>query len=121
MINPKFTFSDVVYDTMSQADSNKLQVQNNCIKVCLKCDKLTPRHILYSTSGVKPLHEQRKEHTCMIVYKGLNQESTLHLNNMFTITVLINVKNTRSAIQGTVYIPEMKLKVADGNIQVRGL
>ena len=85
LINPLFSFSDVVYDTMSQLDTNKLQVlQNNCVRVCLKCDKTTPHTEMYNTSGIKPLHEQCKEHTALVVYKGLNQESTGYINNMFT-------------------------------------
>ena len=120
LINPLFAFSYVVYDTLTQADSTKLQVlQNNCIRVCLKCDKLTPRQVLYETNGIKPLADECKEHTCTIVYKGLNQEATLFLNNLFTRNMDRNSKPTRSAIQGSVYIPKARLKLTEGNIRTR--
>ncbi len=121
LINPLFTFSDVVYDCMTQTDAKKLQVlQNNCIRVCLKCDRLTPRHELYSNSGIKPLEVQRKEHTCAVVYQGLNQESTPYINKLFTRTSSTSQKVTRSTIQGAVFIPCTKLNISWSNIRVHG-
>ena len=121
LINPLFTFSDVVYDTISNTDAHRLQVlQNNCIRVCLKCDKLTLRQVLYEMSGIKPLDVQRKENTCVMVYKGLNQESTPFLNNLFSHTLDVNSKVTRLGVQGGIYVPNTRLKLTEGNIRTRG-
>ena len=66
LLNPLFAFIDYMYNVINSSDAKKLQVfQNNCIRTCLRCEKLTPR--LYSRSGIKPLNEQRAEHTCSIV------------------------------------------------------
>ena len=75
---------------------------------------------MYIKSGIKPLKEQRLEHTCSVVYQGLNQESTPFINNMFTRTIDNTGKQTRSAIQGNIHIPTRKLKTTKGNIKVGG-
>ena len=121
LLNPLFSFNDYIYDSINNSDANRLQVlQNNCIRACLKCDKRTSRKTLYDKSGVKPLNEQRKEHTSSIVYQGLNQISTPFINNMFTRVMENMGVNTRSAIKGDVHVRKCNLKISKGNIRVRG-
>ena len=106
---------------MSKTDATKLQVlQNNCIRTCLKCDKLTPRHDLYTKSGIKPLDIQRKEHTSLVVYQGLNCETSPYINEMSTRRYDKTGKATRSAIEGNVHIPHTKLQLSKGNIRICG-
>ncbi len=121
LINPLFAFNDYVYGSINNSEAKRLQVlQNNCIRTCLRCDKRTSRTELYEISKVRPLHEQRKEHTCSIVYQGLNQSSTPYINNMFTRTMEATNLVTRSSIRGDVFIPKTRLKISMGNIKSRG-
>ncbi len=121
LINPLFSFNDYIYGSINNTEATRLQVlQNNCIRTCLRCEKRTPRTVLYEDSGIKPLDEQRKEHTCSVVYQGLNQISTPYINNMFTRTMEATNRPTRSAIKGDVCIPNTRLKVTMGNIRSRG-
>ena len=84
LIAPMFSFNDFVYDGMDKQCSEKLQIaQNNCLRTCLKYDKLTPRTKLYEDSKVVPLAVQRFINTSTVVYQGLNKESTPFINNMF--------------------------------------
>ena len=44
LIAPMFSFNDFVYDGLNRMKNDKLQVaQNNCLRICLNCNRLTPR------------------------------------------------------------------------------
>ncbi len=55
-----------------------------------------------------------------IVYQGLNQTSTLFINNMFTRVIANTGLQTRTAIKGDILVPNHKVKVSKGNIRIRG-
>ena len=121
LLNPLFAFNDHIFDVVNKSDAIRLQVlQNNCIRICLNCDKRKPRSELYTESGIKPLKEQRLEHTSTLVYQGLNQISTPFINNLFTRKMANTGLQTRSAIKGDIHVPYRKLKVTQGTIRVRG-
>ena len=121
LLNPLFAFSDVVYECLAVADAQKLQVlQNNCMRVCLRCDKSTSRRSLRNKTGIKALSTQRMEHTCSVVYQGLNQLSTPYITNLFSCSSSNSERVMRSTIKGTATIPGARLKVTSGNILVHG-
>ena len=106
---------------MSEHDQHRLQViQNQCLRTCLKRGPMSHRADLFEDSGVLPLDVQRKIHTAHFVNRGLNQESTTYLNDMFTRTASVMERVTRSTIQDKMYIPKCRSQCADGNIRVRG-
>ena len=55
-----------------------------------------------------------------MVYKGLNQELTPFLNNLFSRMMVINSKIIRLGVHGSIYVPRTRLKLSKGNIQYRG-
>ena len=121
LIKPCFTFNDYIYDPMSEHDQHRLQVlQNHCLRTCLKRGRMSHRAHMFRDSGVLPLDVQRKLHTAHFVNRGLNLESTSHVNNMFTRSAQLVERVTRSTIQVKLYIPRCRTQCADGNIRVRG-
>ena len=121
LIAPLFSFNDHVYDSMGKVDANKLQVlHNRCIRVCLKCGKRTPRIEMYQDSQILPLYIQRRIHTCGIVHKALNEESTPYVNNMFNLTGNETGTTTRSEARGDIRIMNTRLGISRGNIAVCG-
>ncbi len=121
LINPLFQFNDFVYDHLITSDREKLQVlQNTCLRICLRCDKRTPRIVLYEQSKVKPLDVQRQEHTASIVYQGINQESSPFINNLFTKCHTGGNHILCSEINDDISVPRTKLQVSRGNIRYRG-
>ena len=121
LINPIFAFNDHVYDAMSKKDTAKLQVmQNNCLRTCLQCDRLTSRETLYTTTGVPKLESQRQLSTATTVYQGLNQNSTPFINNLFEKLVDTRGRVTRSVIRDELIVPHCKLETCKKNIRVRG-
>ena len=106
---------------LSLKDNNTPQViQNNCIRTCMKADRLTPRDTLYKSSGIRPLCCQCKENTAGIVYLGLNKLSTPFVNMLFSKTESTGQRVLRSEIKGDVVVPVTKLKTVSGNIWYRG-
>ena len=121
LIAPLFTFNDFIYDSLSKTDAIKLQVlHNRCIRVCLKCGKRTPRIEMYQQSQILPLYIQRRIHTCGIVHKGLNEESSPYVNNMFNLRGNASGVTTRSETRGDILIKKTRLEMSTGNIVIRG-
>ncbi len=121
LIEPCFTFNDYIYDPMSEHDQNRLQVlQNQSLRICLKRGRMSHRADLFRDTGIIPLDVQRKLHSAHFVNRGLNQESTAHVNNMFTRSSDVTERMTRSSLQDKLYIPKCRTQCADGNIRVRG-
>ena len=121
LINPLFQFNDYIYDHLTTSDKGKLQVlQNTCIRISLKCDKRTPRTELYERSKIKPLDIQRKEHTAIIVYQGINQESTEFINDLFKKSHNQGLRVLRSEINEDISVPRISKEICRGNIRYRG-
>ena len=120
-IVPLFTYNDYIYDAMGIVDANKLQViQNSCIRNCFKCHRQTPRIELYDRSSIVPLYIPRRIHTSSVVHRGLNQNSTTCINNMFNLVGTGEGRVTRSEIRSDVAIPRYRLEQTKGNITYRG-
>ena len=121
LIAPLFNFIDYIFDPLCQKDADKLQVlHNNCLRMCLKCDSRTPRKELYERSKVLPLESQRMINTCCMVYKGVNDQSTRFVNNMFNHVQYESHICTRSSIVRQLEVPWYRHETAKRNIQVRG-
>ena len=106
LINPVFMFNNHVYGALCKKDASKLQVmQNNCVCICLQCDRLTPRETLYSATGVPNLEMQRYVSTACIVYQVLNQNSTPFLNGLFEKVTYPSERVTRLVIRENLWVP----------------
>ena len=63
---PHFDYSNVIYDAMTKADANTLQVlQNQCLRICLKAQPRTT---------VEELHQRAK--MPMLMTEELNMLAT---------------------------------------------
>ena len=95
-----FSFCDFIYESMGMGDSNHLQVlHNNCLRACLRCDRLSHRTDLYERTNTVPLQVERMVNPCGIVYAGLNQMSSDCVNNCFTKMGDTHQFTTRSSIR----------------------
>ena len=95
-------------------------MQNNCLRICLQCDRLTPRETLYMASGMLNLETQRALSTATTVYQGLNQNPTAFINNMFEKVTHEGNRVTRSVIRDDLRVPYYKRDVWRRNIRIRG-
>ena len=95
-------------------------IHNSCIRNCLRSHRLTPSIDLYSQSGVLPLYIQRRINTCNLVHRGLNQNSTAYINDLFNLASSRGGRILRSEIRGDVEIPRYRLEIRKGNVAYRG-
>ena len=95
-------------------------MHNNCLRICLKADRLESRVNLYSASGIRPLIEQRAINTYSFVNKGVNNQSTAYINNMFSEVSNSHARLTRSSNNGILKVPFIKLEKWKSNIRIRG-
>ena len=121
LIAPVFSFNEHIYDSMGVVESNRLQTLHNaCLRVCLKCDCLTPRSELYEESNVAPLYINRIVNSCGIVYAGLNQLSSTFINCAYTKVSASHSQSTRASAEVKLAIPSHSLECCKGNILTRG-
>ena len=115
-----YDYCDVVYNCISQRDSQTLQrLQNMGLKSVLKVGKLTSTEFVHSTLGVLPLDMRRDMHVT-------NEMAKIHLSvapdsniNMFQ-TELLTGPCTRRQARGVYALPKFKLEMSKWNFRYRG-
>ena len=84
LVMSRIEYADVIQDGLSQTDSLFLQrIQNYGLGTLLKCNPRTHITDLHDMANLEMLSERRKKHVCVQVHKGLLQESTGVVNEMF--------------------------------------
>ncbi len=74
LIVPLFDYGDVVYNCLTQKDSNTLQVlQNSALRAVLNVDYNTHIEDMHKELELDRLSMHREKHTCHMTYKGLNE------------------------------------------------
>ena len=102
LILPHLDYGDTVYEAMSDTLANQLQViQNNCLRICLVRNKRSPTDELHETACLMRLDVRRKQHVTQQVYKGISDQSTPLINNMFTKVLDTHTVHTRSSVNST--------------------
>ena len=83
---PHFDYAEVCYDAMSKTSANQLQsLQNTCLRICLKREKMSNVQDLHTDANVCKLAERRKAHSCNLVYLGVEGKLMNGINNMFSL------------------------------------
>ncbi len=120
LILSQIKYGDIIYDGLSDKDSQFLQrLQNKCLKTLLHLDPLTSTVDVHVIAGIKTLKEGRVDHVCVQVYKGLNQLSTEVVNQMFTHVGTENDRITRSCTRQDL-VPNSRLQINRRSIAYRG-
>ena len=80
LLLPQINYCDIVYDTTSMADKNKLQIVQNCaLRTILNCDKFTLIDYMHNKLKILTHSRRRKLHTAVEWYKNVNKpENSLH-------------------------------------------
>ncbi len=102
LVLPHFNYADVCYDSMSKSNANQLQsLQNTCLRICLKREKMSNVHELHTDANVCKLSDRRKAHCCNLVYLGVEGKSTKGINNMFSLVNESHKRTTRASSEKT--------------------
>ncbi len=121
LIIPHADYSDIIYDVMSASDANTLQVvQNKCLGICLRAEPRTSIAELHVQAKLSYLSTRRQAHSCNFVYKGLNNQSSKNVNNLFISMNEAHNRDTRASRGATVRPPAVSKLISKGNIAYRG-
>ena len=118
LIEPHFTYGDMVYDGCSTTLKHKLQSsQNLALRAVMNVDPFYPSTALHEKIQCDWLDVQRARHCSNMVYKGLHGLAPTNINAMFTQPE--HVRELRSTKMLT-FIPRLNRTVfADNNFNNR--
>ena len=84
LILPEFDYADIIYDSISKQNANKLQVmQNLCLKICTNSDCRISTVELHTKANMPLLATRHNAHTCNFVYRGLHSQLSKGVHSMF--------------------------------------
>ena len=122
LILPLFDYGDAVYDCLSQKDIAILQRLQNCaMRSILNAHRFEHICDMHANLGLNTLEVRCKQHTCVHVYKGLNDLSTPAINNMFVLNDDGDRMQTRSASNMELVYPNIKLSTSRKGIRYQGV
>jgi hypothetical protein len=116
-IESHFDYCDVVWGTVCQTQSNRLQVlQNRAAKILTGTSWMDSSTEARNKLGWKNLHDRYKFHHDITMYKIINNLVPMYLSERFTIKH--NPYNVRSSMQ--LYIPFPRLEYKKRSISYSG-
>ncbi len=114
LIEPHFTYGDMIYDGCGVASKHKLQVQQNqALRAVLNVDQFYPSVALHDKLKCEWLDVQRSRHCSNMAYKGLNDLTPVNISNMFVKPE--HKRTLRSAATPSFITPMNKTVFGDGN------
>ncbi len=119
---PVFDYCDIIYDCLSQKNSNRLQkLQNSALRIISQ----SPRHIssveLHAQYKLDFLVTRRHKHCCHYAYKGLNDMCPPNFVSLFVPVTMRDCSiTTRSETNLDVIIPNMRLEFSRKGYGYRG-
>ena len=121
LVMSRIEYAYMIYDGLNQSDANYLQrIQNYGLRAILNCDPRTHITDLHKMANLELLSERRKNHVCVQVHKGLLDESTNLLNEMFVKVSDVRERETRSSVRQDLVEPQVKLEISKRCFSYRG-
>ena len=121
LILPLFDYCDVVYNCLSQKDQHTLQKLQNCaLRNTVQCRKLTPTDEVHEICSMEYLITRCNMHVSNEMYKIDKGLSPLNVQSMFTKTMAVSERYTRSTANDMYYVPKCKLETGKRNFRYRG-
>ena len=118
LVLPQMTYCDLVYETTSKANKEKLQkVQNTALRCILKCNKRTSVKFMHRELKVLTLEQKRDVNRAVQCYKEVtNPTSGLHY--MFTSSE--RTRPTRRGNSNNVVVPRVDTEIGCKSFSYRG-
>ena len=117
LVLPLLDYCDVVYDGLSQYNSDMLQkLQNAGIRSVLQCDSRSHITDIHSEVKLEYLCSRREKHT--MVYHGL---SLPYILSMFNKASDLHGINTRYAVTGNFELPKVRLETCQRSFRYCGV
>ena len=121
LIVPLFDHGNIVYDCLTQKDSDTLQkLRNAALGQILGALKETHIDDMHSELNLITLSERRKHHTSHQVYKNLSGLSPVNVANMTVEFQSEHDMSRRSRNQKMMYVPNYRLVTTRKGFRCRG-
>ena len=120
LILPIIEYADYTYDGLTQYNAVTLQrLQNSAARRILKVSSLTPTAYTHHELHLDELVIRRKKHTCIELYKILNDMSPARLKSRFMYINEISSRETRQSCQLDLYIKKPRLEMTKRAFYIR--
>ena len=118
-ILPIFDYGCMIWGRCTTANTQRLlKLQKQAGRIILKADILTPSQRMFSKLRWLSFPRRVQYHTCVMVYKALNNLAPEYINDMFTKVPDTHNRNTRSVDQELLRIPSFKTSLYENSFSV---
>ena len=122
LIRPHFDFGDVIFDYLSQKDSQTLQkLQNMWLKNILRVPKRSSTVEIHDAVNLELLSTRRWRHTAIEMYKVAKNMQPVTVQHMFTLNTNVHHRQTRHSQVSLFYRPRARLKLTKKSFRHRGV
>ncbi len=121
LILPLFDYGDVIYDSLYQNDSEKLQkLENAALRIIYRQPRDTPIVELHSMGDIVRLENRRHTHVCHQMYKCTNDLAPDTICRLFSRPDQHHHFRTRYVTEGNLVIPQVRLQLCRRDFYLRG-
>ena len=112
LVLPIIEYADFAYDGLPQYNAFTIQRLQNCAaRRILKLPKMTPSAYTHQELNLERLDVRRFKHTCIELFKILNDMSPARLKTRFIYVSDISTRETRLSSQNMLYIKKPRLQM----------
>ena len=118
LIEPHFTFGDIIYDGGTKGGKAKLQVaQNTALRAVMNVRPYYSSKSLHNELGEEWLDTKRRHHCCTMTYKGIYDLAPANINALFPRVT--HSRTLRSDAEVSFVPRQNKLYLCDNNLPNR--
>ena len=118
-ILPIFDYGCMIWGRCTTANTQRLlKLQKRAARIILKALILTPSQRMFSELRWLSFPRRVQNHTCVMVYKALNNLAPEYINDLFTKVSDTHNRNTRSVDHKLLRIPSFKTSLYENSFSV---
>ena len=95
-----------------------LKLQKRAARIILNADIMTPSQRMFNELKWLPFPQRVKYHTCIMVYKGLNDLAPDYINDLFIETSEVHTRNLRSNENAQLRVPKRRNNMYENSFAV---
>ena len=120
-ILPIFDYGCIIWSRTSALNTNRLlKLQKRAARIILGADIMTPSKHMFKELQWLSFPQRVNYHTCLLVYKSLNELSQEYLSHLFTKTSELHSRNLRSVDNDELRVPFARTNYFAKSFSVKG-
>lgn len=118
-ILPIFDFGCLIWGRCSRGNILRmLKLQKRASRIILNADIMTPSRRMFNELKWLPFPQRVQYHTCIMVYKGLNDLAPDYINDLFIKTSEVHNRNLRSNDNAQLRVPQTRNNMYENSFAV---